>query len=118
MTTNKTGMAIVTVADVEQYNADFPPSGLSAFAAWLQDRIAEIPPEYRDSSEIDFGYTYGYDDDVWVTLKIWYERPETPEEASEKARAVAEAAAKREAYERDLYSILKVKYGSPEENHV
>ena len=57
------------------------PSSLMAFRHELDKAIAEIPPEYLDSAEIDFRHDYEFGES-YDACRITYERPETPEETA------------------------------------
>ena len=108
----------VKVLDTEQYEADFPPDNLVALNEWLQGYLASIPPEYRKDAKVHLGYREDHGDSIWVTVRIFYTRPETPEEIAERVNRRAEAVAEKERQEKLLYSQLKVKYESPEEPNV
>ena len=105
----------VTVVAAEQYDEGFPPTNLLAFTKWLETHLASIPPEYRGGAEIVFDHVESYGDSVYVTVHIFYERPETQEEAAERAACSRHALAEKELRERLLYAQLKAKYETPEE---
>jgi hypothetical protein len=63
----------------------WPPEDLKRFAYWLEDRMGDIPEQYRSTARIVFT---GEDNggDTCARVIVSYRRPETDEE--EKAREV------------------------------
>ena len=101
----------VKVLQAEQYDPEFPPSKLPKFCTWLDEQIAKIPEQYRDSATIDFDSVSDWGDSHKGRVEIQYIRPQTDEEvAKERERQTAEYAA-REAKERQLLAALTAKYG-------
>lgn len=80
---------IVDVFNSEQYDGrDWPSENAIDFIGWFNEKISLIPEEFRDSSTIDISSPYDY-----VSIEIYYKRPETEEEIKErefKAQKIAE----------------------------
>lgn len=72
----------------EQYCGDWPPEPAAEFFAWLQAKIAKIPPEYAASARIEISSESGYEGSHSGKIEISYERLETDAEVSDRlARA-------------------------------
>ena len=64
---------LITVFSSEQfeYNSGWPPSDALGFIQWLQDKINQIPPEYRDSAQIELNAFVSHDQ-PGIDLEIYY----------------------------------------------
>jgi hypothetical protein len=66
----------VDVFNSEQYNGrDWPSENAIDFIGWFNEKISLIPEEFRDSATIDISSPYEY-----VSIEIYYKRPETKED--------------------------------------
>lgn len=104
-----TRMVRITVHKSEKYDESFPPGELLGFSAWLNERVAEIPAEYRRNADIDLGYTLSYDS-IYPTVEIHYERPETPEEQLARESEALQRAKAQEWCDRRLFAELKARF--------
>ena len=90
----------VTVFRAEQYDGKAPFSydtKLVDVIAWFQQKLEEIPEQYRANAVCEIGSTGGYEGSTYWTIEITYDRPETASERGERiAAAEAQAIEKRE----------------------
>ncbi len=104
----------VTVADSEQYDQGFPPSPLAEFLAWVNDVVAAIPEDCRDTATVEFDSTSSYYDSHYAKVEVTYRRLETDEEwEARKANVMARLAqhrADQERHELAALAALKAKY--------
>lgn len=102
-------MRTVTVKVYERGYSNNPPEKLLEFQKWLEDQIAAIPDEFRDSAVIEIGAEAAYD---WpsMTMVITYSRPENDEERAAREREEARNAEAQKAHEIALLRKLKAKY--------
>jgi hypothetical protein len=102
----------ISVIDAEQYDANFPPSGLLKFSKWLQSKIDAIPEEYREKAEIEIGSISGYEGSHYARISISYWRPETSAEIAERARKENARREDEEERARQMYEQLRQRFGS------
>lgn len=92
--------------DFDRYELD---NKLTKVIARLQEVLAGIPEEYRDSADMDVS---AYDEygSSYVSVEITYRRPETDQEME--AREFREEAYRKASCERDLaeFERLKAKF--------
>lgn len=89
--------------DAEQYDGDFPFSydtRLTDVISWFQQKLEEIPSEYRGSAVCEISSTGGYESSHYATIRIEYTRPETAEECAD--RKAAERSRAEECKQRDI----------------
>jgi hypothetical protein len=105
----------VKVWEVEQFEADFPSydAKLVDVIAMLQQKLLEIPDEYRDVAECEIDSKAGYEGSTTALITIRYERPETAEEVAERTRRLYAAMKLVEDQERRKLAELAAKYGLP-----
>jgi hypothetical protein len=53
----------VSVCCVEEGYNGWPPSNADEFMAWVSEKLADIPDEFRASAEVLIGSSCGYDGD-------------------------------------------------------
>ena len=72
---------IITVREYGygEKSAGYPPHKLTEAIQVFQETLLEIPPEYRNSTEVSFEPVWSYGES-YEHVRITYERPETPEE--------------------------------------
>lgn len=101
----------VKTYDGEQYDDGFPKynATLREVIAWLQAKLKEIPPEYRDIARCEINSAISYDSS-YATIEISYERPTTPEEI--KAERVAEEHRRAEALAAAEAQVARLKAGA------
>jgi hypothetical protein len=103
----------VTVFDLKEGDADWPPTKLLEFLKWLESQVDLIPYVFRDNATIEFGTTTDWDDYL-VTMELAYTRPYTKAEAAKEAQdSIDRATANRELVElreRALLAQLKKRY--------
>jgi hypothetical protein len=107
-------MKEVVVFKGEQYSDDMPDHGWTAAQTmdWFQQHLAQIPPEFMPSARIEFDSVSGYEGSSTYSIRILYERPETPEEQAYRLNEELLARQRREYSERKEYERLAAKYGS------
>lgn len=95
----------------------WPPEDPAGFMAWFQERIDQIPPEFRAAARIEISCESSYYDSSIAHIEITYMRPETDEQYSSRlqreAKAAANAARVQEQNERAALAALLKKYGQP-----
>jgi hypothetical protein len=69
-----------------QGDAAYPPADLAEHIAWLQQQLAAIPAEHRDTAELAYEAPESCEQtNGWLYIR--YRRPETPEELAERLAA-------------------------------
>lgn len=96
---------VVVTAWCADYAAP-PPNGLLAFRAWLDEKIASIPPAYREKAFI-------WDFDV-ERANITYSRPENANELIKRLKREKQAKQFTENLERREYERLRDKFEGDE----
>ena len=78
--------------------------------AFLQEKLAEIPEQYRENAEIEIDTVDGYEGLYHVEIIIYYSRPETDEEMN--IRLNLENQRRKEIEQQELAQLkaLKEKY--------
>jgi hypothetical protein len=92
-----------------RYDGDWPPGNAVGFVDWLANKIAEIPPEHRETATVELETTEEYDSH-YAQITIAHERPESDLEVER--REAIEARIARGLRRRDLEDLkrLKAKY--------
>lgn len=72
-------MITVTVFNQEEYESNWPPSGLAQAIAWFQRMETSIPAEYRHTAELKIESVSSWDDSHYASISITYTRPKTKE---------------------------------------
>lgn len=90
---------------------------LAEFIAELSEALAMAPEEHRAAVHITVEYDSGYyAGDGTMTARAWYVTPETDAEygarLAEEAEFADQQARQTELRERQLFSMLRQKYGS------
>lgn len=98
---------IVRVSIYNEYSWT-PRERLREFVAWANTLLDGIPEPFRDSARMDLDY-----DDGTNHMSVWYDRPETSEEAAERTAKAQQAREERERNYRAMYEALKWKYDKP-----
>lgn len=88
----------------------WPPENAVAFRDWLNAKLATIPPEHLEHAKVEIKSESTQDSHA-PTIKISYERPETPEEIATRERRETERQAEREARDRETWEWLKKRFG-------
>jgi hypothetical protein len=79
----------ITLFEEGRYGPDnSPPEQVTEFIAWLEALLAQVPPEYRSNTMITVKSDGDYDDPLRL-LSVWYNRPETEDEARAAGRDMA-----------------------------
>jgi hypothetical protein len=98
----------IEVFSGEQHDEDWPPdTGAHAFLAWFQRKLLHVPQEFWASAIIEIGGADGYG-----TIKIYYRRPETDEEAATRAAKRQHRLKVAEDEERKTFERLARKYAT------
>lgn len=105
----------VEVCNLEQYDGDWPtsdcPSTLMGAIAWFNNKLAEIPEEYRATARCEIASTGGWEGCHYGHIEINYQRLETKEEAAcRQAKQKAHEASIRD-HEISQLRKLRAKYG-------
>jgi len=101
----------VTVFEGYEYaldRSDWPPVDASDFVVWMCEKFAAIPSEFRDAAKIQINSN----ERDGAVFRIYYARPETPEEAAAKEARARQILQDEEARERALLTALLKKYKS------
>ena len=93
------------------WNDSFPVS-LEDFAAWVNDVLADVPPEYMGETQVN---VESDSESSSVHLSIWYNRLETDEEEAKREAQARDYAAENEARERAQLQYLLAKYASKDQ---
>jgi hypothetical protein len=80
MTTDNTIKVKVTIYKKIQWDEDWPPENLLLFIARFNEKLKEIPIEYRNSAQISIEGITPYGNDPRSEIKIFYYRDLTTEE--------------------------------------
>jgi hypothetical protein len=107
-------MKEVVVFHAKQHEDEVPEYGWTATQTmdWFQQHLAEIPQEFMPSARIQFDSEADYEGASHYLIKIFYERPETPEEESYRLNEELLYRQRREYSERKEYERLAAIYGS------
>jgi hypothetical protein len=98
------------VCSLEQYNGEWVPNNLIEAIAWLQEKLCEVPEDYRASATIEISSDCSYDSSH-ATLEINYRRPETAEEEHKRLLYDQNSIAQRRADEIRKARETLTKYG-------
>lgn len=101
----------VHVFDAEHHDDNWPPSGLMEFSQWLQEQIAKIPEEFRETAAIEVDSVDGYEGSHYASISIVYWRPMTDDERAERARKEEEWRKQEEQRAREMYDHLRQRFG-------
>jgi len=93
---------------VEEFDKDWPPVNANECVAWFQNKLQEIPEEFRSNAQIKFDTTYDHD---IPRIKISYFRPETDEEEVRRVQGDAMREEYRRNDELQVLARLQAKYG-------
>lgn len=83
---NKHDVEVVVFA-AERYDGQWFPEKLEETVIWLQDKLAEIPEEYRSAAKIEIDSVGSYEDTHYASVSISYWRPPTDAEIEERNSA-------------------------------
>jgi hypothetical protein len=102
----------VSVRDVGSYSFNDLPETIDGWITWLEKAKAEAPEQYRNHLNCVLSFDRGHwDEGDSASLDIWYDRPETDAEMTERVgRGLAYVRENAEA-ERRQYKALKAKFG-------
>lgn len=98
------------------FDGDEMRTSLSDAISWLQELESKVPAEYRADAtfEIEQEHDY-YGGSSSLSVRVFYERPETDEEMADRiahdAENAAAARAMNEKRERAIYEELRRKFG-------
>lgn len=99
--------------DVEKYSDSYPPTNAMDFAGWLDGLIQQVPQEYRDKVVIEFSAACQWDNDVLMSVEVYYMRPETDEELHKRHAKAGMEKWEQTKRELALLAELKAKYERP-----
>lgn len=85
------------------------PVTVADFIKWTNELRQSVPAEHYDDVMIKFGSDEDWDQPN-PQLRIWYERPETPEEAEQRETQERRRAEERASQERFTLRSLLAKY--------
>lgn len=103
----------ITVFNVKEYDSqkDWPPSNAVEFIKWFQGKLDLIPEEYRNVASIDLETHTSYDSSE-IEIDIYYDRPETAQEAAARKHKIQLQKEHERINELALLEKLKKKYGA------
>lgn len=78
----------IEVLSAAQYEPGFPPKQLNKLQEWLDGILSQIPEEFREVAQIEFGMTMACPETQYASVWVSYLRPETDEEWEERKRAI------------------------------
>ena len=100
----------IEVFNKEQYEGEWPQENAIKFLAWFEEKIKSIPEEFRDESRVELESVPSYENSAYLSIGIYYYRPETDEEERvRKSREQNRAELQRQRELRQLEE-LKRKY--------
>lgn len=109
-------MVRVTVRDVGHYSFNDLPTTIPEWIEWLNRAHEDTPEEYRDRIKCELQWDAGYyDSGDSASLVIWYDRPETDAEMTERVNRGIAHVRSSETSERAMYEALKRKFESRQE---
>ena len=85
------------------------PATFSGVIAWMQERLAEIPAECRESARFRFGTTAEYGE-TSPEIEITYSQKESDEEVTRRIQIETERARLTEAADRKQLATLQKRY--------
>ena len=85
------------------------PENILSLVGFLQEKLLEIPEEYRADAEITFDIPSDYESGI-VDIDLYYMREETEEEKEERSRKSMRAFEREVNEELALLKKLKAKY--------
>jgi len=102
-------MKTVTITHWEENWDNYRPTSLLEYIEWLNEKLREIPEEYRPTArvEIDSESSYG---SASLEYRIVYERPETNEEKILREGRERQIEESKKAHEIEQLKQLKAKY--------
>lgn len=101
----------VTVREVDNYSFDSLPTTIEEWIEWLTDAREETPEEYRAVLNCVCQYERGcYDSGDSASFNVWYERPETDAEMTERVNRGIAYVRENADKERLQYEALKRKF--------
>ena len=102
----------IVVFDQEQYDGEWPPENAMECVAWFAAKIAEIPNKYKTTAKIEIESVSSYEDSHYARIEIYYDRPETDEEMSEREAEERRRQEAQIAKELRTLAELQAKYGN------
>ena len=93
---------------IDRYDLE---GNVAAIITKLQDKLLEIPEEFRSSARIDISTGLGYYDSIEVEVTLEFQRPENDEERAAREAQEREWEEQQEARERAQLKSLLEKYG-------
>jgi len=101
----------IIVFEAEEFDEkEWPETNAIKFIEWFSEKVNIIPSEYRNTAEIEMDSACSYESSSYVTLKIWYVRPETPAEERHRIMTRENDNEIIERRERERLRFLKAKY--------
>lgn len=95
----------------KQYGRDWPTTDARGFLEWLQEKILAIPPEGRETANINLVAEDTFGSTI-VVLEITYTRMETDDEAADREQKAAVREAECRNQELATLFALQAKYGT------
>lgn len=84
---------------------------LDIFMARMTSLAEKAPPEFRDSVTIEIESVGGYEGEHHTELDLYYLRPETEQEFTNRTEMARRRDLERETSERNTYNRMKAKFG-------
>jgi hypothetical protein len=94
----------------DAYSAGWPSENALKLIQWVNARLLEIPPEFRDIAEVNFEAHAGWEGESELSVEVSFVRSETDEEFAARQTLYAEALAAKEAEEAIEFNRLKQKF--------
>ena len=105
-------MSKPVMVTIEVWNDNYIYGGpVIEFIRELSEKVASIPPEFRDTAEIEFDVEHGYYDSTSPSVRLFYRRPKTAAETEARKRRERIIKEHRENTEREQLKRLQEKYG-------
>ena len=89
----------------------YEPDGLLQFRAAIDKWLEKIPPEFHANAKIKIDSVGGYEGEHHAEITVYYERPETEAERTDRKKEEAQRKVEEERRERLAFEALKRKYG-------
>lgn len=105
----------ISIRDVGNYSFDDKlPNTIEGWIKWMSIALKECPTEYQESLRCVLKYKQGYyDSGDSANLSVWYERPETDDEMTERVNSGIAYVLSKDDAERALFERLRKKYEAP-----
>ena len=99
----------IKLYESEQFDVTWPSENAAEFLAWLTELLAKVPAEFLPNAKIEIGSNPCYDSST-ANIEIYYDRPETEEEAERRLAEERRHVQQIQARELQQLAALKRKY--------